>query len=63
VKEEAPVVGVPLMELELKRDLLIASILRGKQVIIPRGHDTIEAGDHVVVVSRTPLHDISDVLR
>ena len=63
VKEEAPVVGVPLMELQLKRDLLIASILRGKQVIIPRGHDTIEAGDHVVVVSRTPLHDISDVLR
>ena len=63
VKEGAPVIGVPLMELQLKRDLLIASILRGKQVIIPRGHDTIEAGDHVVVVSRTPLHDISDVLR
>ena len=63
VKEGAPVIGVPLMELELKRDLLIASILRGKQVIIPRGHDSIQAGDHVVVVSRTPLHDISDVLR
>lgn len=63
VKEGAPVIGVALMELQLKREVLIASILRGKKVIIPRGHDTIEAGDHVVVVSRTPLHDISDVLR
>jgi trk system potassium uptake protein TrkA len=63
VKEGAPVIGVPLMELELKHDVLIASILRGKKVMIPRGHDHIEAGDHVVVVSRTPLHDIADILR
>lgn len=63
VKEGAPVIGVPLMELELKHDVLIASILRGKKVMIPRGHDHIEAGDHVVVVSRTPLHDIADISR
>ena len=63
VKEGAPVIGVPLMELELKHDVLIASILRGKKVMIPRGHDHIEAGDHVVVVSRTALHDIADILR
>ncbi len=63
VKEGAPVVGVPLAELKLREDMLIASILRGKKVIIPRGHDKIESGDHVVIVSRTALHDIGDVLR
>ncbi len=63
VKEGAPVIGVPLSELQLKPDVLIASILRGKRVIIPRGHDSIEAGDHVVIVSRMALHDIGDVLR
>lgn len=63
VKEGAPVIGVSLSDLHLKQDMLIASILRGKQVIIPRGHDKIEAGDRVVVVSRAALHDIGDVLR
>jgi trk system potassium uptake protein TrkA len=63
VKEGAPVVGVPLSQLKLCEDVLIASILRGKEVIIPRGHDTIEPGDRVVIVSRMALHDIGDILR
>ena len=63
VKEGAPIIGVPLSDLQLKQDILIASILRGKQVIIPRGHDSIVAGDRVVIVSRMALHDIGDVLR
>ena len=63
VKEGAPVIGVPLCELKLRESVLIASILRGKMVIIPRGHDTIQAGDRVVIVSRAALHDIGDVLR
>lgn len=63
VKEGAPVIGETLSKLHLKPDVLIAAILRGKQVIIPRGHDAIEAGDRVVIVSRMALHDIGDVLR
>lgn len=63
VKEGAPVIGVPLSKLELHRGVLIAAILREKKVIIPRGHDIIEAGDRVVIVSSVALHDISDVLR
>ena len=64
VKEGAPVIGKPLSELHLKQNVLIASILRGKKVIIPRGFNTIEAGDRVVIVSESmALHDISDVLR
>ena len=63
VKEGAPIVGLPLSELHLKENVLIASILRGKKVIIPRGQSTIEVGDRVVIVSEMmPLHDISDVL-
>jgi trk system potassium uptake protein TrkA len=56
-------VGIPLAELKLKENVLIASILRGRKVIIPRGQSTIEVGDRVVIVSEMmPLHDISDVL-
>ncbi len=64
VKENAPLLDVPLSELQFRDNVLVASILRGKQVIIPRGHDRILAGDRVVIVSeQMKLHDISDVLR
>ena len=64
IKEESDITGIPLSKLELKENVLIASILRGKKVIIPRGHDTIEVGDSVIVVSKLlALHDITDILK
>ncbi len=64
VRENSPVTGKPLCELEFKKDVLVAAILRGKNVIIPRGYDVIEPGDAVVIVSRLmALHDISDILK
>ena len=64
VRAGSPVLGKPLCELQLKSNVLIASILRGKEVIIPRGQSSIEEGDRVVIVSQMmALHDISDVLR
>ena len=64
VKGDSPVVSKPLSELPLKKGVLVAAILRDKKVIIPRGYDTIEAGDNVVVVSGIKaLHDISDILK
>ena len=64
VKENSPVIGVPLSKLKFKPDVLVASITRDKQVIIPRGQDSIQTGDAVVIVSKhLGLHDISEVLR
>ena len=56
--------GTPLKDLRLKQDVLIASISRGGEVIMPRGSDVIETGDAVVIVSKhLGLHDVADVLR
>ncbi len=64
VKDGSPITEAPLYQLRFKDDVLVAAILRGKRVIIPRGNDKIEAGDRVVIVSGVmALHDISDVLR
>ncbi|MBE6594667.1 MAG: Trk system potassium transporter TrkA [Ruminococcaceae bacterium] len=64
VKEQSPITGKPLSALAFKPNVLIASILRGKKVIIPRGNDMIQPGDRVVIVSELmPLHDITDVLK
>ena len=62
VKEGAPVIGQPLSQLPLKKEVLIAAILRDKQVILPRGGDIIQAGDRVIVVTKGQIFDVADVL-
>lgn len=64
VKERSPIAGKPLSELKFKKDVLIASISRGNDVIIPRGQDVIRAGDTVVIVTKhLGLQDVTDVLK
>lgn len=45
--------GVPLKDLDLKSDTLISSIIRGNRLVFPDGNDCIEAGDSVIVVSKS----------
>lgn len=64
IKDDSPVVDVPLMELDLKPDVLVAAILRDKKVMIPRGHDSLQIGDAVIIVSRQiGLRDINDIIK
>lgn len=64
VKEEIPdLVGIPLKDLTLKKDILICAIIRKRNVIIPGGNDCIEEGDSVVVVTKDyHFCDIKDIL-
>jgi len=55
--------GTKLMFLSLKPNLLIACIYRQGKVIVPGGHDHLEVGDSVIVVTtQTGLNDLNDVL-
>ena len=63
IKEASTVTGIPLLKMRLKKDLLLCSITRGNQVIIPSGQDELQVGDSVVVVTtHTKLNDIRDIL-
>jgi trk system potassium uptake protein TrkA len=44
-------VGVPLREVHLRKNILICALIRKREIIIPDGDATIELGDSVVVVS------------
>lgn len=64
VREESDITDVPLHQLQFKKDVLVAAILRDRRVIIPRGNDRILVGDRVIIVSGAmALGDICDVLR
>lgn len=63
VEGESRVTNTPLMNLDLKRNLLISCINRNGKIIIPSGSDEIRSGDTVMVVtSHTGFHDLSDIL-
>ena len=64
VKENSPIAGVPLKQLNFKENVLIASIFRKGTVLTPHGDDIIQAGDVVVIVTKQlGLQDVRDVLR
>ncbi len=55
VKAGAPVAGRHLRDLALPDGVLVTLILRGRDVVMPRGTTALEPGDHVFVALRTCL--------
>lgn len=55
-------IGVPLKELKIKEDLLIAGIIKRNKLIIPNGESRIEAGDRVMIVTTNRyFEDLSQI--
>lgn len=64
VKEDSPVVGIPLQDLPIKPNILICSINHRGTISIPGGQSMIRVGDMVIVVTtNTRLNDIRDILK
>ena len=58
------IIGVPLKELKLKKDVLIGFIYHKDTVIIPSGNDVIHEGDSVLIVTtHHGFTEIGDVLQ
>ncbi len=55
--------GVALKDLKKKKNILIACIIRGNRIIIPRGGDMILSGDTVIVVTgaNEPIYTLNDI--
>ena len=63
VKKETRYTNVPLKELQLKSNNLIACIARKRKIIIPNGDDSIQVGDNVIVITmERQIRDIEDIL-
>lgn len=63
IRERSAITDTPLQELRFKENVLVAGIVREGRMIIPRGQDSIQIGDSVIIVSRhLGMHDICDIL-
>ncbi len=65
VKSDFKQVNIPLRDLTLKKNILIAGIIRDRKPIIPAGDDCIMKNDKVIVVvgSDQRLNDLSDIIK
>lgn len=62
-KKTSKVVNKPLKDLKLKKNILIAAIIREDEVIIPKGIDAIQENDSVIVITKDHLLDeLNDIL-
>ena len=63
-KESSRTLNVMLKDIKLKKNILIASIVRNSKVIIPGGMDEIKADDSVIVITLNSqrLDDLDDIL-
>ena len=58
------VVGVPLRDARIPEESKVASIIRGDRVIVPRGNESIQPGDRIVIIgSPKAAMDWSRLLR
>lgn len=63
VDADAPYLGVPLKDLHVVSDTLLAVIVRGGRVIVPFGNDFVQLGDSVILITKkSGLRDLSEVL-
>lgn len=61
-KKKEPIYDRPLKDLNIKKNCLIACIIRSNEVIIPNGDSEIRLGDNVVVVTtHKNFDDLTDV--
>lgn len=64
-RKNSSITGIPLKELRIQKNTLIAGIIRaGKKTVIPSGDDCINEGDRVIVLSsQYRLRDLSDIIQ
>lgn len=64
VAQDARLTNIPLKDLKLKTNTLIAGIIRDRKTIIPGGNDVLLPGDKVIVLAANHrLQDLSDIIK
>ena len=62
--ESTKIIDIPLRELRLKKEVLVACIQHGSHIIVPHGNEQIKKGDKVLVVTKdnTRILSLDDIV-
>lgn len=64
IEDNSGITDIPLEELPIKKNILIACINRNGKTIIPNGSSTIQVGDNVIVVTtENGLRNIQNIIK
>ena len=64
VQETDKCINIPLKDLNIQKNVLVAVIVRKGEVIVPFGNDHLEPGDSVVIIAaRSGISELSEVIR
>jgi trk system potassium uptake protein TrkA len=56
--------GVPLRDLGIKKNILVAGIIRDNMFILPRGESCLMANDRVIIISESKqITNLSEILK
>ena len=56
-------INVPIKDLKIKKDILIAGIIRNQNTFIPGGSDVILPDDNVIIIAKGHrLYDLSEII-
>ena len=50
--EESPVLNKQVKDIELPKDSVLVSLVRGEEVIVPRGDTVLKSGDDIIALTR-----------
>lgn len=63
ISKDTKYTNIPLKQLKIKENYLLACIIRHNKVIIPSGQDVLEPKDSVVIITTdSEVKDVSDIL-
>ncbi len=63
IKESTPIAGIRLADMNIKKGVLVASIIRKNTAISPSGNTKIKAGDRLIIVTTlSGFDECSDIL-
>ncbi|MBP5308459.1 MAG: Trk system potassium transporter TrkA [Clostridia bacterium] len=63
VLQDFEYLNIPLKDINFRKDVLLAGIVRGRVSIIPSGADVIKAGDKAIVIAAGErIYDLADIV-
>lgn len=63
INDNSKITNTKIKDLNIKKDILLACILRNNNIIIPNGNEIIKKNDNVIIISKNnKINDINEIL-